>query len=248
VIYDVEDWLRDRAGTVLVGCTGALLALALLVLGSSQFGGGADAAQTKADKLVGRLNRDLTAAQADLKIKHEKLLADLPGVDVERADRDEAMGRSVLLSLTDSSASTRTVGQTQVLLDARYAFLTPTSRTLTEFIPEWMAATGSGQRQARTYALRELTIDVSGVQGLDYTYVGMARLEPISASGSTTAGSEYVVFTYSTKHDGTVSSFEAYGVSSRTRAALVAADQQQKSAETDDTRTAAPTSTLILGG
>lgn len=143
-------------------------------------------------------------------------------MDAERADRDRATARSVLLSLTDSSASSRTVRETQVALDARYGFLGNSSRSLTEFIPEWMAATGAGQGAGTAYQLADFDADVIAVKGLDYAYAGVARLDPVSVDGKPTAKSEYVVFTFATGQDGTVASFEAYRASARTRDQLAA--------------------------
>ncbi|MEU6263733.1 hypothetical protein [Saccharopolyspora shandongensis] len=240
MIDDAKDWLRDHAGKVLVCSTGALLALSLFSMGTSLVGDGPAKAEAQAEKLVVQLKNDLGTAQDGLKAKHEKLLMDLPSVEIERADRDAVTGRSILLSFTDFSGSSRDVKQTQALLDARYEFVGPTSRALTEFIPEWMDGTGSSQGVGATYTLRELTIDVSGVQGLDYFYVGVARLDPVAASGSSTAKSEYVVFGFSTERDGTVTSFEAYRASSRTRDVLVAADEEQRPAKAGNRRTPTP--------
>src|SRR5207248_2964025 len=142
-----------RAAKVLVCSTGALLAASLLSIGTSLLGDDSAEVDARAGTLVVTLEGDLTKARGDLKAKHEKLLAALPGVDTERADRDEAAGRSVLLSLTDTSASTRDVTRTQGLLDERYEFLSPSSRVLTEFIPDWMAATGSAHGLGTAYTL-----------------------------------------------------------------------------------------------
>jgi hypothetical protein len=247
VIDDAKGWLRNRAGKVLVCSTGALLTVSLLLMGTSPLGGDSAEVGAQAGRLVATLEGDLSKAQGDLKAKHEKLLADLPGVDTERADRDEATGRSVLLSLTDSSASTRDVKRTQALLDARYEFLTPSSRVLTEFIPEWMAAIGSGHGIGTTYTLGALDIDVSSVQGLDYGYIGLARLDPVAIGDRSTATSEYVLFGYSTKQDGTVSSFEACRASSRTRDSFVAAEKQ-RSGTAGGTATPTPDSAPHTGG
>lgn len=230
MIEDAKDWIRERAGKVLVCTTGGLLALSALSLGATVLDDGSADADAQADELIVQLHDDLEQAQDDLDAKHAQLLADLPGLDAERADRDRATARSVLLSLTDSSASSRNTAQAQAALDARHDFLDGSSRTLTEFVPEWMAATGSAQGSGRTYTLASLDVDVTGVKGLDYSYTGVARLNPVSEDGASTAKSEYVVFTFSTRQDGTVSSFEAYRASSRTRDQIAPAESDASTA------------------
>ncbi|MCQ6272050.1 hypothetical protein M8J71_16385 [Pseudarthrobacter sp. R1] len=237
MIEDVKDWVRARAGKVLVCSTGTLLALSLLSLALALLADGSADADAKADQLIVQLQGKQEDAQSALETKHARLLAALPGMDAERADRDRAAARSVLLSLTDSSAASRTVKETQAALDARYAFLGTSSRILTEFIPEWMAATGAGKGAGTAYQLADFDVDVAAVKGLDYSYIGVARLDPVSADGKSTAKSEYVVFTFATGQDGTVASFEAYRASGRTRDQLVA---QRPPASASPAETASP--------
>ncbi len=214
MIEEVKTWLRAHAGVVMVSCAGALLAVSLLGLGLNLLSDDSTAAEAKAAKLISKLEGDLGKAEEAFKTNHEALLAQLPGVDVERVNRDRASGEQVLLSLIDSSATTRDVHQTQVALDNRYEFLTPTSRTLTEFTPEWMSSTGgSGQ----VYVIDEATTQVTSIQGLDYAYTGVARLTPVA-----TGKNEYVTYTFTTTQNGTITSFEAYRTSSRSRDALEA--------------------------
>lgn len=217
MIEDVKDWVRARTGKVLVCFTGLLLTTAVVMMGLTLTSDQNADAENQAGGLIARLQNDLDASQDELRAKHTKLLAELPGLDIERVGRDRATGRGVLLSLTGSSATTRTVRQTQVLLDARYSFLDHKSRVLTEFVPEWMAATGVTQGSGTVYQLADLDITLTGVQSLDYSYVGVARLDPVGKP----AKSELVVFTYTTAQDGTVSSLDAYRVSSRTRDELI---------------------------
>lgn len=226
-IDDVKDMLRDHAGKVMVGATGFLLVISGLCLAGSLTADGTAEAEAQAAQMIVDLKDDVATAQDDLTAAHDKLLADLPGVDMERTQRDAVIGRSVLLSLTDSSASSRNVKQTQVLLDARYDFLDETSRTLTEFIPEWMAATGSSRGVGTTYTLTDLSIDVSSVKGLDYGYVGLAQLDPVAEEGK----SQFVVFRFTTTQNGTVTSFEAYRVSNRSRDALVKSQEKQEGSQ-----------------
>ncbi|MFG2684024.1 hypothetical protein [Streptomyces sp. NPDC048392] len=228
---EIKDRLRPHAGKILLGGTGALLALSVVTLGASLLSDGPAASDTQADAVVHKLEGDLGDAQAKLAAQHTALLAQLPGMDVERVNRDRATGRSLLLSLTDSSASTRTVKKQQVLLDARYGFLDHKSRVLTEFVPDWMTASGATKGAGMTYTLADLDIDVSRVQGLNYSYTGVARLDPVRVGPdqNSAAKSEFVVFTYATSQDGTVTSLDTYRASSQTRDALAAASGEQPS-------------------
>ncbi|MFD4681263.1 hypothetical protein [Streptomyces sp. NPDC058461] len=175
--------------------------------------------------------RNLDDARAKLATQHTALLVQLPGVDIERVNRDRATGRSLLLSLTDSSASTRTVKEQQVLLDASYGVLDHKSRVRTEFVPEWMTATGATKGAGTTYTLADLDIDVSRTQGLNYSYTGVAPFDPVRVGPdrNSAAKSEFVVFTYATSQDGTTTSLNAYRSSRKTRDALAAASEEQHS-------------------
>lgn len=242
-IDDLKDWLRDHAGKVMVGATGGLLAISLFSLGGAVLDDGSAGAEAQAQQMKAGLEKDAKAAEASLETAHEKLLADLPGIDAERVKRDQASGRSVLLSLTDCSASSRDLKGAQLELDARYDFLDTGSRALTEFLPEWLATTGGSKGPGTAYALTSVEIDPSGVQALDYSYVGLARLDPISTDGKpATAKPEFVAFQYTTEQDGSVSGFEANRLSSRSRDALLAADEKE-AASAAQTGTAPPTST-----
>ncbi|MGW5927732.1 hypothetical protein ACWF2L_15985 [Streptomyces anulatus] len=230
---EIKDMLRQHAGKILLGGTGALLALSVFTLGSSLLSDGPAATDTQAGALVRRLEGNLGDAQTKLATQHKALLAQLPGMDIERVTRDRGTGRSLLLSLTDSSASTRAVKEQQVLLDARYGFLDHESRVLAGFVPEWMTATGATKGAGTTYTLADLDIDVSRVRGLDYSYTGVARLDPVRVGPhqNGAAKSEFVVFTYSTSQDGTVTSLDAYRASSKTRDALAATSEERPSPE-----------------
>ncbi|MFD9867488.1 hypothetical protein ACFXI8_23690 [Streptomyces niveus] len=225
------DKLRQHAGKILLSGTGALLVLSMVTLGASLLSNGPSVEDTQADAAVQKLEGNLGDARAKLATQHTALLAQLPGMDIERVNRDRAAGRSLLLSLTDSSASTRTVKEQQVLLDARYRFLGHKSRVLTRFVPEWMTATGAAKGAGTTYTLADPDIDVSRVQGLKYSYTGVARLDPVRVGPDqgSAAMSEFVVFTYSTSQDSAVTSLDAYRASSETRDALAAASEEQLS-------------------
>ncbi|WP_327357880.1 hypothetical protein [Streptomyces sp. NBC_01304] len=228
---EIRDTLRQRAGKILLGGTGALLVLSVATLGASLLSDGPAPSDTQADSVVQKLEGNLANAQAQLATRHTALLVQLPGMDIERVNRDRTTGRSLLLSLTGSSASTRTVKEQQALLDARYGFLDHQSRVLTEFVPQWMTATGATKGTGPTYRLADLDIDVSRVQGQNYSYTGMARLDPVhvGTDQNSAAKSEFAVFTYSTSPDGTVTSLDAYRASDKTRGTLAAASGEQPS-------------------
>ncbi|MFD2024177.1 MULTISPECIES: hypothetical protein [Promicromonospora] len=238
---DRRYWLRSHAGKLLVGGAGALLTLSVFALGSALLDDGSTEPDDE-DALVQALEADLAVALHELKVAHTALQTELASTETDRVSQDEAVIRSLLLSLTDSSASSRSVARTQALLDARYEFLDHESRVLTEFVPGWMTATGSMQGAGTVYALAGLDLDVRGVQGLDYSYVGVARLDPVEQDENSTTKSEFVVFTCATAHDGTVTSLDAYRASNRTRDVLVAARNEDESAETGMTPTADPSS------
>ncbi|MEU7156130.1 hypothetical protein AB0A98_06750 [Streptomyces chrestomyceticus] len=230
---EIKDRLRQHAGKFLIGGTRALLALSAVTLGASLLSGRPTASDSQAEAVVQKLEGKLRDARAKLATQHAALLAQLPGVDIERVKRDRVTGRLLLLSLTGSSASSRTVKGQQVLLDARYRFLDHASRVLTEFVPDWMTTTGTTKGAGTTYTLADLDIDVSRVQGLNYSYTGVARLDPVRIGPvqASAAKSEFVVFAYSTSQDGAVKSLDACRVSSKTRDALAAANENPPSPE-----------------
>ncbi|MGW0901158.1 hypothetical protein ACWD0G_29985 [Streptomyces goshikiensis] len=71
----------------------------------------------------------------------------------------------------------------------------------------------------------------SRVQGLNYSYTGMAWLDPVRVGPDQNSGTkgEFVVFTYSTSQDGAVMALDAYRASSKTRDALAAVSKEQAS-------------------
>lgn len=227
---DIKEWLRPRAGVVLCTATAIALALSLFSLVGIPGSDPQAEAEAEAQQMIEDLEADLTEAEDSLHSKHEKLLSQLPGMDIERVTRDQARGRSLVLTLADSSSTSRSVKEVQRGLDDRYEFLDETSRTLTEFIPVWMEATSGTD-----YVLADLQISLRGVQGLDYSYVGLARLDPAEVDGEAPAGakSEFVIFTYLTANDGTVTSLEAYRASPSTRDALLE-DQTEKDDESSE--------------
>ena len=222
--------MRRYAGKALVGTMGVLLVGSLAVLGGSLTDTGPTLAQAQAGQEVTQLEADLVTAQSALQAEHDVLLNSLPGVNVERIRRDQATGRALLLGLTDASASTRTIDETRAVLDARYEVFDAQSQALSVFLPDWVKATrGAGT----AYTLAELDIDLSDTQARGYSYVGLARLDSVSASGGLAVDTQYVVLIYSTEaSDGTVISLEAHRLSDRSREALAAADSTDTDTDT----------------
>ncbi|MEV7867529.1 hypothetical protein AB0P17_15815 [Streptomyces sp. NPDC088124] len=227
----IKDRLHQHSGKILLGGTGALLALSVFTLASDLLSNGPAATDTQADALVQKLEGNLDDAKTKLAAQHAALLAQVPGMDIERVNRDRATGRSLLLSLTGSSTSTRSVKEQQVLLDARHGFLDHESRVLTEFVPEWMTATGATKNAGATYTLGDLDIDVSRVRGLNYSYTGVAQLDPVRVGPdqNSAARGEFAVFTYSTSQDRTVTLLDVYLASTKIRDALAAASKERPS-------------------
>ncbi|MYR60067.1 hypothetical protein GTY54_28830 [Streptomyces sp. SID625] len=218
---EIKVKLRRHTGKLFLGDSGALLALSVVTLGADLLSDPPAASGTQADAVVQKLESHLGDAQAKLAAQHTALLAELPGMDIERVTRDRVTSRSLPLSLTDSSPSARTVRKQQVLLDGCYGFLDHRSRVLTEFVSEWMTATGATKSAGTTYTLADL----------DYSYTGVPRLVPVRVGldQNSAAKSEFVVFTYSTSQDSTVTSLDVYRTSSKTRDAIAAASGPQPS-------------------
>lgn len=218
---DLRTRLRRRAGTIMVGGAGLLLAASVGTLALPMLGGNSAAAEADAQEAIAELRTQADEAEDELATKHEQLLAKLPGADVERVARDRATGRGLLLTLTGTSSSTRSVAETQALLDARYKVLGPDSRALTEFVPEWMSATGAAQGSGTVYRISDLSIDVGGISGLDYSYVGVARLDPVVLDEDEAGPSEFVLLSFSTAQDGTVTRLDVYRTETKSRDALL---------------------------
>ena len=214
----LKDWLRNHAGKTFIGATGGALAFSLFWLGGTILGDGPTGAQAASQQSRIALEKRAESAEAELRTSHEKLLADLPGISVDRVRRDQAAGRSVLLNLVDVASSDRDLKAVQAELDARYDFLDNGSRTLTEFLPQWTTSTKGADGRPVIYALSSLTIDPSGVQALDYSYVGLARLDPVQLDDPSDAAlPQFVVLQYRTTQDGTLSGLEASLISGGTR-------------------------------
>lgn len=217
---NMASWTRRHLSKIFMGAAGAvfLLGASTLGLGIATSSDEAPAAQVEATK--SGLRDDLSIAETVLQEKHTTLMGQLGTVSVERAAKDAATARSLALALVSSSASTLDAGQQQVVLAARYAFLPAGSPVLTQFLPEWLeATTGQG---STTYQLTSIDQQVTGVQGLTYSYLAVARLDPVLTGGEnvTEKPPQYLTLIYKTNADGEVLSLEASRTSDASRDAL----------------------------
>lgn len=205
-------WARMHQKPLFLGVTVTMMALGIVsvVLSMGSSDPEADAAQVAATKVELALARE--QAELNLATAHETLLADLPGMDAERVKRDEAIVRSFVLTLAGTSTSSRTTGEEQASLDARYEALDEESRLLTEFLPEWIVSTKGTQ-----FTLAELDTQVSGIKGLTYSYSAVARLDPVGDQGR----AQYIFLTMTTSQDGTITATEAYRVTNSSRNTLI---------------------------
>jgi hypothetical protein len=212
---DLGAWMKKRANTVFLGICAGLLALSVASLVMALGPGDQASSAEQAAGIKAGLVEDKDGAEAVLEARHSELLAELGGTDADRIKRDRTVIRTFVLSLAEAPASSRSVRDEQISLDARWDVLGPDSRTLTEFLPEWMA-TGEG----RHYRLTDLDIQVAGISSLDYSYTALARLEPNEDSD----GAQFVFLTATTKQDGALTEAVAYRASNASRAELEAAD------------------------
>lgn len=219
----IKTWARARLRPLFLGVCVTLLVLGIagVVITSASGGSEVDPEQIEAAKQELVTERD--QAQGDLETAHQTLLNDLGGVDVERTARDRALVRGLVLELTATSISSRTIHQEQIAFDARYEALGPTSSTLTEFLPEWMATT-----EGTTYSLASLQVDVAAVSGLDYRYTAIARLDPVAEGDK----AQYVFLTISTSPDAEITEIGASRMDNRSRDALVAQEDGSDETET----------------
>lgn len=213
---DLGAWMKKRANTVFLAICAGLLALSVAILVIALDPGDQASSVEQAAGIKAGLVEDKEGAEDELAARHSELLAELGGIDSDRIKRDRRVIRTFVLSLAEAPASSRSVRDEQISLDGRWDVLGPDSRTLTEFLPEWMA-TGEG----RHFRLTDLDIQVAGISGLDYSYTALARLEPGQG------GAQFVFVTATTKQDGALTEAVAYRASNASRAGLEAADGDQ---------------------
>lgn len=224
---------RAAAGKLLLAAAGTALAISGLFLASALLDVTSAGAPVNGTSAVESLEAELAEAEAAHDDRLRALDASMPGADGERIDRDRATGRAFLLSVIETASSTRSVPDAQRLLDARHDALGEGSQALTEFLPEWMAATGSVNGAGPVLLLSQVRIEATEIRGQAYSYTGLARLDPVEGASNDAARTEFVVFTFSTGQDGRVASFEAYRASPGTREALLAAGPAGPGQEAD---------------
>lgn len=213
---DLGAWMKKRANTVFLSICAGLLALSVASLVMALSPGDQASSAEQAAGIKAGLVEDKEGAEGELAARHSELLAELGGIDADRIKRDRRVIRAFVLSLAEAPTSSRSVRDEQISLDARWDVLGPDSRTLTEFVPEWMA-TGEGQH----YRLTDLDIQVAGISGLDYSYTALVRLEPDED------GAQFIFVTATTKQDGALTEAVAYRASNASRTGLEAADEGQ---------------------
>lgn len=216
MIEKFKAWARTHINRLFLGVPASLMVLGILGVVLTALPEDTEAHAQEVAGVKVELEQDRTEAQETLETEHRQLLDDLGGVDAKRVQRDHGLARDFVLMLAASSSTSRAVADQQASLDARYEVLDGDSRVLTEFLPEWMAST-----QGRQLTLSEIEAEVSGVQGLDYSYTVLARLDPVGDQGQT----QYLFLTLSTAQDGTITAVEAYRVSNESRDELVTAEQ-----------------------
>lgn len=210
---DLGAWMKKRANTVFLSICAGLLALSVASLVMALSPGNQASSAEQAAGIKAGLVEDKEGAEGELEARHSELLAELGGIDADRIKRDRRVIRAFVLSLAEAPASSRSVRDEQISLDARWDVLGPDSRTLTEFLPEWMAT-------GRHYRLTDLDIRVAGIGSLDYSYTALARLEPDEDAD----GAQFVFLTVTTKQDGALTEAVAYRASNASRVELEAAD------------------------
>lgn len=230
-----RDWVRRNQGKLVLGAAGLVLAVGVLWLGSAVTADGAGGTAAKAADVKQRLTADLEAAQKSLTKAHEELLVSLPDANVERVNADTTQARSVVLTIADSSGSNAELAQQQSRLDERFTFWNHTSPALTAFLPAWLENTGRLEQHGTpgtTFQLTSFKAHPVRMDGPDYSYLGVARLDPTESSGSsgsTGKKAEFLIFTFTTGLKG-ITGFDVYQASAATRDAYLAAE---KAAETD---------------
>lgn len=238
---DLRQRLSRQAGLIAIGGSAALLVFALLALAMSLSGADQAEVDRQAQTALKDLEGDLEESRSDLRSEHEDLLGDLSGVDHERVTRDSRAARSMVLSLTGTSATTSSREQVVAALTTRYDFLDGDSQVVRAFLPEWLSATAAESGNGRTYQLKDVDTELVERSNRNYTYVTIAHLDPVSGvSGSEPEDegrSEFVTLTMTTTEDGTVTDVEAYLVSSRARNELITTQGKNK----DSSKSSSPT-------
>lgn len=244
LLAELNQRMVRQGGRIVIAASVALLVFAMLVLAASL--GGDDQAEVdrQAEVALSDLEDDLTTERADLRSKHADLLDDISGVDHDRVSRDSGMSRSLVLSLTGTSASTASSDQSVAAVTTRYPFLDGDSQVVQDFLPEWLSSTTSESGDGRTYRLAQIETQLIERSNRDYTYLTVARMNPVSptrdAEPEDAGRPELVTLAMTTSEDGTVTDVEAHRVSSRSRNELI---KKRSASDAGSTQPDSPTTT-----
>lgn len=229
---DVPAWLSDHGTKVALAASAAVLVTSMVTLGTTVSAPGEAETSARVEARVSQLETDLATSRSQLRTKHEELLNQLSGMNVQRTTRDTDVARSLALVIAGTSSSSDSAARQEKSLAARYPFLAADgSRALSEFLPGWLADTAG-----TSYTLVEVQPRVRGVSGLTYDYFTLARLDPVEGNGSP----QILVMTYRTEEDGTVSNFEVSRASTRTRDAYLADAKNSSRPASDPSSSPAP--------
>ena len=217
---NMANWTRRHISKTAIGAAGVVFLLGASTLGLSIATSSDEAPAAQVEATKNCLRNELSAAETALQESHTTLIGQLSTVSVDRITKDAATARSLALTLASSSASTLDTRQQQAVLAARYAFLPADSPVLTQFLPEWREATTS--QGSTTYQLTSLDHQVTDVQGLTYSYLAVARLDPVPTSGETATERppQFLTLICQTNAEGAVLSLEASRASDAARDAL----------------------------
>lgn len=222
---------RHKAGLFL-GCT-----MAVFVTGAGSLAGallgGEDPAAVQAEQ-IRQLSTRYESADAELRAAHSELINQMGTLDAERTDTEDETARALLLSLTHTSTSAGELGRQQAVLQKLDPVWQENLQPLTGFLPDWKQATSAQGR--RPYTLTSFDADVVQVKGLSYSYSALARLDTAVTQGPQAA--QFVVMTYTTGADHTISDVEVELVSPTSRLALI--EQAQTSSQSSGSASPSP--------
>lgn len=209
------NWCRRNASRLLVGGASLICAVGVMVFVISMLNQGQTTLPSEGEQLKVQLSEQASAAEAQRTAAHKSLLDDLDVLDLERVATDTATSRELVLALAGTSASSLPHDQLPAVLAAQHPLLAVDSQPVTGFLPEWLAATTP--RGPQTYTLTSFEVEVTAVEDLDYSYLGLARLDPVLVDGAEAGAPQFIAVTVRTDTDGAITGFQAYRASDATR-------------------------------
>lgn len=225
-----KDFRSKVAPLAILASCGLLIASAAGLALTATSDGGVQAMADEIAQTRTELTDQRDAAQKDFDTTYNELLSQLPGVDAERLSGDTATLRSAVLAVMGTSASNADAKtQAEVLAD-RYEALSSAGGW---FLQDWLAAT-----QGTVYELADLTIEAGAVDGADYSYRGVAVMEPVTGDSP----AQILVFRAQTDADG-LSAWQGARTSEADAAKLLAEEEEdasQDEADTDEQKDATP--------